>query len=127
MVLTRCFEPPDFVEASLAGLVTPEDQRDLVAFARAAIRTAGSVRVLITLIEFAGWRADAAFDSDALWLRDDEGVSRIAVVGDPAWKATVLTVLAQPIRQVPIAYFSSEDDARRWLTRSQPSHFEKSA
>jgi hypothetical protein len=120
MVVTRCFEPPDIVEASLAGLVTPDDQRDLVAFARAAIRTAGSVRVLLTLVNFAGWRPDAGFNRDALWLRDDEGVARIAVVGDPAWKATVLTVLAQPIRQVPIRYFTSEEDARGWLNRPQP-------
>jgi hypothetical protein len=120
MVLTRCFEPPDFVEASLAGLVTPDDQRELVAFARAAIRTAGSVRVLLTLVDFAGWRPDGALDRDALWLRDDEGVTRIAVVGDPEWKTTVLTVLAQPIRQVPIAYFTSEEAARGWLQRPVP-------
>ena len=115
MVLTRCFEPPDLVEVALAGVITAADQRELVAFTRAAIRTAGHVRVLVTLLGFAGWKADTLSDRDAQWLRDDEGVARMAIVGDPVWKAMVLTMVAQPVRQVPIAYFDNEADARAWL------------
>src|SRR5687767_11093647 len=108
MVLSRCFELPDLVEATLAGVVTPTDQRELVTFVRASIRTAGSVRVLLRLEEFAGWNPDASFERETLWMRDDEGVSRMAIVGEPAWKMAVLTLIAQPVRQVPIQYFSSE-------------------
>ena len=57
MVLAKCFEPPDLIEASLGGVVTSEDQRRVVEFTRAAIRTSGSVRVLLTLVDFAGWLA----------------------------------------------------------------------
>jgi hypothetical protein len=117
MVVSRRFEPPDVVSATLEGVITPSDQSELVSFARAAIRVAGSVRVLLRLERFAGWNPDAGFDRDELWLNDDEGVSRIAIVGDPEWKIPVLTVIAQPLRRIPIGYFATEMAGRRWLDR----------
>ena len=49
---------------------------------------------------------------------DDEGVSKIGIFGDPEWKPAVLTLMAQPLRRVPIAYFATEVAARRWLQQS---------
>ena len=117
MVLHRHFEIPDLVEATLGGVVTSDDQSELVSFVRASIHMAGSVHVLLRLEQFAGWNPDARFDREALWMRDDEGVSKIAIVGKPEWKVTVLTLMAQPIRGVPIEYFVTEAAARRWLGR----------
>jgi hypothetical protein len=119
MVLTRRFQPPDLVTATLDGVVTADDQVELVSFVRAAIAIAGSVRVLLHVDRFGGWKPDARLDPDSVWLHDDEGVSRIGIFGDLEWKATVLTVMAQPLRRVPIAYFATEAAARRWL--QQPS------
>jgi hypothetical protein len=127
MALSRRFTPPDLVEARLAGLVTPGDQRELVTFVRASIETVGAVRVLLFLDAFAGWRPDAGWYNDALWLRDDERVSRIAIVGDRAWKPAVLTLFAQPLRQPPIDYFTTETAARRWLDHGAPRTFKESA
>ena len=118
MVLTRRFEPPDLVTATLGGVVTADDQVELVSFVRTAIATAGSVRVLLHLDGFAGWKPDARFDRHSLWLHDDEGVSKIGIFGDPEWKTAVLTLMAQPLRRVPIAYFATEVAARRWLQQS---------
>jgi hypothetical protein len=115
MVLSRRFEPPDLVEVVLAGVITATDQRELVTFTRAAIRTAGTVRVLVRLVEFGGWQPGGTGSRDAEWLRDDEGVARMAIVGDRGWKALVLTMLAHPVREVPISYFDNEEDARGWL------------
>jgi hypothetical protein len=115
MVFRVGLEPPNLVTATIAGIVTLREQGELVTFIRSAISITGSVRVLLCLESFAGWHPDARFDRDDLWLHDDEGVSRIAIVGPAAWKATVLTLLAQPIRRVPIAYFVTEPAARAWL------------
>jgi hypothetical protein len=115
MVLRLGLEPPNLVMATIAGIVTLQEQAELVAFVRSAIAVTGSVRVLLCLESFAGWHPDAHLDSDDLWLRDDEGVSKIAIVGPQGWKATVMTLLAQPIRRVPIAYFVMESAARSWL------------
>jgi len=115
MVLARRFEPPDLVTATLGGVVTADDQTELISFVRTAIATAGSVRILLHLDGFAGWKPDGRFDRHSLWLQDDEGVSRIGIFGDVEWKPAVFTLMAQPLRRVPIAYFATEAAARRWL------------
>jgi hypothetical protein len=115
MLLSARLDPPDLITASVGGVITPDDQLEVVRFVRAAIATVGSVRVMLVLDRFAGWTADGKADDHALWLRDDEGVSRMAIVGDPEWRVAVLTLLAQPLRRVPIAYFATEAAARRWL------------
>jgi SpoIIAA-like len=115
MLVSREFEPPNLVVATLSGVVTLRDQAMLVERVRAAIRMVGSVRLLIHLQEFAGWGANGAADSDTWWLRDDEGISKIAIVGPPEWRLPILTLIAQPIRQIPIRYFETEPPARVWL------------
>jgi hypothetical protein len=121
MVVARSFEPPDLVTATLTGVVTARDQAEVVSYVRAAIAMVGTVRILVVLEQVASWLPDAAFDCDMLWLRDDEGVTRAAIVGEPAWRVPVLTLLAQPVRRLPIKYFETEDAARRWLGRGVPS------
>lgn len=118
MVLGKRFEPPDLVGATLTGVITASDQADVVDWVRTAMQHLGCVRLLIVLDGFTDWIPGAAFDS-RLWLSDDEHVSQIAIVGRSEWRGTVLTVIAQPIRRLPIRYFESETDARQWL-RSEP-------
>ena len=116
MVIHRRCDPTGLVEATLSDVVTARDHADLVKFVRAAVATLGAVRVLITLEEFVAWQPEVLADSDpALWLDDDEGVVMIAVVGDRAWRHTVLSLLARPLRRVPIEYFTDDAMARRWL------------
>jgi hypothetical protein len=115
MLLTTEFEPPDVLVATLGGLVRLHDQAALVESVRAWIRRVGPIRLMVRLHEFAGWGASGCVDDDRLWFRDDEGISRIAVVGEPAWAPTVLTLTAQPLRRIPIEYFDDEAAARLWL------------
>ena len=115
MVRSRVFEPPDLLVANLEGVVTADDQALLVAWVRDWIRRTGEVRVLVHLTRFAGWKVGASLDDSALWLRDDEQVSRMAVVGDRAWRVAVMTIVAQPLRRIPIEYFETEKAARQWL------------
>jgi hypothetical protein len=83
---------------------------------RTLIRTRGTARVLLRLGGFAGVApVDAATDPAALWLRDDEPVQKIAIVGEERWKPQVLTLMAQPVRGIPIDYFDTEAAARAWL------------
>ena len=115
MVRSRVFEPPDLLVANLEGVVTADDQALLVAWVRDWIRRTGEVRVLVHLTQFAGWKVGGSLDDSALWLRDDEQVSRMAVVGDRAWRVAVMTIVAQPLRRIPIEYFETEKAARQWL------------
>jgi hypothetical protein len=85
------------------------------------IRRRGEVRVLVMLNQFAGWNATAPLNDPQVWLSDDEGVTRLAVVGDRKWRSTILTMVAQPVRNLPIEYFETEKAARRWLTAESTS------
>lgn len=116
MVLDKRFERPNLVLATLEGVVTYRDQVQLLDWVRVWAQSAGPVRVLIALEGFAGWKADLPFENVTSWLDDDDGsVLQIAIVGEPAWKARVLTFLAQPLRRVPLEYFRNETAAREWL------------
>ena len=115
MVVSAAIEPPDLVVATLSGVITEADQGIVIAAVRKAIRDLGQIRLLVVLESFAGWQ-QAAFADQALWLRDDEGVTRIAIVGAPERRVEILTAVGQPLRLVPIQYFSDSAEARRWLT-----------
>jgi hypothetical protein len=115
MVLSQRLEVPDLVTAIVHGVVTPNDHADVIGGIRAAIASAGSVRVLIVLDSFGGWVPDPSIYNEKSWLGENEKVSRIAVVGRPEWRRSVLTLIAQPIRRLPIRYFETETAARQWL------------
>ena len=114
MVLSRWCEPSGLVCATVAGAITEADRHELESFVTAAIARFGEVRVLIGVERYAGRHHDGRFDPDALWNgRDGEGVSRVAIVGEPAWK--VIAPAASHHRRVPIEYFANEYAARCWL------------
>ncbi len=115
MVVSRRFEPPDLVVATLRGVVSAHDQIDLLQAVRASIRRAGHVRLLILLDAFGGWNVGESINSPESWLDDDEEVSQIAIVGRREWKLSVLMLITQPLRRMPIKYFEDEVAARRWL------------
>jgi hypothetical protein len=117
MLLSRCFEPPNLLVATLAGVMTSRDQADLVEWVREAIRFGGPVRLLVLLDRFVARVPTPSFESDLLWLSDDEGVFQIAIVGQPQWRLAVLTLIGQPLRRIPIEYFETEAAARRWFER----------
>ena len=115
MVLSRTFEPPDLLVATVGGLVTPRDQAALVEWVRDTLDIVREVRLLVVLYRFAGWKADESFSDTALWLQDDDRVAKMAIVGDAEWRLATLAFIVQPLRRMPIEYFESEEDARRWL------------
>jgi hypothetical protein len=120
MVVSQEFEPPDLIVATVDGVLTGADQLLVVGWIRDSIRLAGAMRVLIVLERFAGWNPTAVDDS--AWLRDDEAVAKMAIVGEPRWKLPLLTVMAQPIRAFPIEYFDTVDAARQWLDADPADH-----
>lgn len=114
MVVNPSCSPSGLVGATVVGAVTRADQRALVNLVHAAVARFGTVRVLIRVKRYAGPHHDGRFDPEGLWDRADvQGISRIAIVGEPAWK----TVHPATYRRqyVPIEYFATEQEARRWL------------
>jgi hypothetical protein len=113
VVLSRSCSPGGLVAARIAGPTTHADQRELVGFVTSAIARFGSISVLIWLERYTGPHHERRFDPEALCSGSDvPGISRIAIVGEPAWK-TILPAAGH--RRVPIEYFVTELAARRWL------------
>ena len=117
MVSTHAFEHPDLLVVTLSGLITANDQAMVIGWVRDALRDCGEVRLLVLLDSFEGWKAESSFDDASLWLQDHDRVTRMAIVGDDAWRRPTLTFIAQPVRRTLIEYFTAEADARRWLGR----------
>jgi hypothetical protein len=114
VVPSRWCEPSGLVGAIVTGAVTRADQAELLTFVKGAIARFGEVRILIRLERYAGGHHDGRFDPDELWNGGEgEGICRIAVVGEPAWK-TVAPITSRH-RRVPIRYFATECAARGWL------------
>ena len=113
VVVSASCSPSGLVSVTVAGAVTRADERALVHLVHAAIARFGTVRVLIRVQRYVGPHHEGRFDPEGLWGADVEGISRIAIVGEPAWK----TVPAATDRRqhVPIEYFATERAARRWL------------
>ena len=120
MLVSRRFEPPDLAVATLSGVITSHDQADLTNWLRASKPETGPLRVLIRLETFGGWSPREPLENIA-WLDDDEGVTKMAIVGDARWKPSVLTLLAAPVRALPIEYFETEAAARQWIARGPVS------
>ena len=118
MVLSRTFEPPDLVVATVTGRMTPRDQAALVGFVRDSLQFARELRVLVVWDGFGGWTPDALFNDPACWLQDRDRVARMAIVGAAEGRDAMLAFIAQPLRRMPIEYFETEADARRWLAAS---------
>jgi hypothetical protein len=98
----------------VAGAVTHADQHALVHLVHAAVARFGTVRVLIRVQPYAGPHHDGRFDPEGLWDGADlTGISKIAIVGEPAWKTA--SPAADRWQRVPIEYFPTEQAARRWL------------
>ena len=114
VVVSPSCSPSGLVAATVAGAVTRADERALVNLVRAAIARFGTVRVLIRVQRYAGPHHDGRFDPEGLWDGVGfEGISRIAIVGEPAWKT--VPPRADRRTRAPIEYFATEEAARRWL------------
>ena len=100
--------------------MTRADQRELVRFVVSARARFGRVSVLIWLERYTGPHHEGRFDPEGLWSGSDaEGISKVAIVGEPAWKT--ISPAAGRRRGVPIRYFATEQEARCWLGAG-PAH-----
>lgn len=95
------------------------DRDDYRAFEQAfdeMLERRNRVRMLITLDDFEGWTAAAAWEDLKFDVKHFSSIERIAVVGEESWEKWV-TVLFEPFTLAEMRYFDKGDeaDARTWL------------
>lgn len=113
VVISSSCSPSGLIAVTVAGAVKSADQRALISLVHAAIARFGKVRVLVRVRRYAGPHHDWRFDPDGLCEATSEGIVKIAVVGEPAWKTVAPSRGRRP--RASIEYFATEQAARRWL------------
>lgn len=105
----------DVVVFRATNTLTPTDMNQAQEHLAVTIKQIGSVRGMIQLEDFSGWEKSEEWSDMSFFNKHDKGIKAIAVVGDPRWKADMLTFLLAGMRQAEVEFFSDEAKARSWL------------
>jgi len=107
------------LRARLSGVLTGADRDEIESATKDAIGRFGSVRCLIILDDFQGWKRGEAWGDLSFQQEHDDKIERIAVVGDEQWRDDVLAYMVAPLRSTEIQYFAAHhlDQANAWLER----------
>lgn len=76
------------------------------------------VSILVVLRDFEGWEPGERWEDVSTIDEYDEYFSRIAIVGDEEWRDRILAFVLDKGRSVDICYFTSEAEARNWLSEA---------
>lgn len=109
------------VTVRVSGTLTQAALVDVQQATADIIRAQGKVRILVLAGDFTGWErggewADFSFQEDF-----DPYIEKMAIVGDKRWEDLALIFVAKGLRNFPIEYFASSEQAsaQAWL-RANP-------
>ena len=107
----------DLMTARISGLLRQEELAAVQMKAASLIQQVGMVRFLVLVEDFEGW--DKEGDWGNVWFQSeyDEGIEKMALVGDIKWEELARIFTGQGARRFPIRYFLTEeiDAARKWI------------
>lgn len=102
-----------------------QGQRELIEAQKSAaqiLQNQGKMRLLILADQFEGWSKedDWGKGGDLTFLKNDQSIEKMAIVGDKEWEADALIFVGKGFRRFPIEYFPSADlvKAREWLAEN---------
>jgi hypothetical protein len=101
----------------LIGKLTVRDFQELQTLARLSLEQFGQVRILVELEDFQGWSKETGWENTSFLEENEEGISKLAFVGDEKWKVEIFMFTGKPMRHTAIEYFSQDhfDQAQAWL------------
>ena len=102
----------------LIGKLTVRDFQELQALARLSLEQFGQFRVLVELEDFQGWSKETGWENSFFLEENEEGISKLAFVGDEKWKVEIFMFTGKPMRQTAIEFFPQDqfDQAQAWLS-----------
>jgi len=118
MAIASCQLTDRVYRVTLSGLLTwAEFQAFLTQTEAENIFASGKVRVLIQLADFAGWEPGEQWGDIGFFLKHDQDIEKIAVVGDLRWRDEIGIFLFADSRRAEVGFFPESDlePARRWL------------
>jgi len=107
---------PDYLAIRLSGKLTAEDYEDFVPKVESIVQDKGSIRILMTMIDFHGWEMAAAWEDTKFGMRHFHDIERLAMIGEKAWQHG-MSVFCKPFTKAKIRYFDSSEaaEAERWI------------
>jgi len=102
----------------LSGKLTVRDFQELQTLARLSLEQFGQVRMLVELEDFQGWSKESGWEDSTFLEENEEGISKLAFVGDEKWKVEIFMFTGKPMRHTAIEYFPQDqfDQAQAWLS-----------
>jgi hypothetical protein len=81
------------------------------------IKRIGPVKLLFVLDGFEGWEPHANWNDLTFYVKHDDLIERIAIVGDERWRSEALMFAGADLRKAPVEFFTGDtvDAARAWL------------
>ena len=114
--LIKKFDRVNWVK--LIGKLTVRDFQELQTLARLSLEQFGQVRILVELEDFQGWSKETGWENTSFLEENEEGISKLAFVGDEKWKVEIFMFTGKPMRQMAIEFFPQDqfDQAQAWLS-----------
>lgn len=102
---------------TLSGIMGKEDMTALQVAARSLLAKRGKINVLIILQDFSGF--GRSLDGVNLEFYADHGddIMKMAIVGDPKWKAEAEVFTGKGARKTKVEFFSTDQfgKAHAWI------------
>ena len=104
------------VEITVTGKLTHEDYQHFVPVIEELISEHGTLKVLVIMQDFHGWKAGALWDDIRFDARHFRDIERLAIVGETKWEQG-MAAFCKPFTTAEIHYFdhSRLAEAREWL------------
>jgi hypothetical protein len=100
----------------VSGKLTDDDYKTFVPQIEKAIEQSGTIRLLWYMEDFHGWDVHAAWDDLKNWMKYNDLIDRIAMVGDKKWEEW-MTKLSNPFAKAEVKYYDHFQlgEAWKWL------------
>src|SRR5262245_53782512 len=122
MALTMLDATGPVISAKITGDLSKSEVSQIQAAALDAVRRCGKISALFILEDFHGWKRESSWGDLTFMTEHDKDITKIAVVGEEAWRDLIFAFLAKGFRQATIEYFLPADlaKARAWLGADAP-------
>lgn len=116
MPITRQQDSDNSLAFTITGKLDYEDLNNARLDVVPILESQKKVSILIVLRDFEGWEPSERWEDVSAIDEYDEYLSRFAIVGDEKWRDRILAFALDKGRSVDICYFTSETEARNWLS-----------
>ena len=111
-------ESSDLLVVHISGKILFSEFSNCQLAMEPILQAQGKMNYLVILQDFAGWDEDDGWNDMSFIEKNDQYLSRFAIVGNEEWKDEALVFMMAGLRPVDIRYFTSIDEARQWLAGS---------